>query len=71
MVWLDLSKAYNMVNHRLLLDKLGSLMVSPSVIYWIRKFLDSRIVRVKVEKGVSNPVPTRNAYLSPHFPHFQ
>lgn len=40
LVFLDLSKAFDMVNHRLLIAKMKSLSISPGLWNWVAAFLN-------------------------------
>ncbi len=62
-LFLDFSKAFDSVNHRLLLHKLQRYNIHPAVITWVRSFLNQRTFRVQVngslsmEADVSSGVP--------------
>ena len=53
--YLDITKAFDTVNHRLLLLKLENLQVHPAVIGWIRSFLEERTFQVRVDGSLSEP----------------
>ena len=53
MCYLDFRKAFDSVNHRLLLIKLESFSLAPGTLRWIREFLKDRRFRVSVEGSVS------------------
>ena len=53
--YLDITKAFDTVNHRLLLLKLANLQVHPAVLGWIRSFLAERTFRVRVDGALSAP----------------
>ena len=48
LVLLDFRKAFDLIDHQLLMVKLHSLDVPPSVINWVRYFLTNRQQRVKL-----------------------
>ena len=54
---LDLSKAFDVVNHQLLLTKLSELGFSRKVLGWIEVFLVGRKMCVSVGMGNSQPRP--------------
>jgi hypothetical protein len=47
-VFLDFAKAFDSVNHRMLLKKLASYGIHPLIVSWIRGFLNERTFRVQV-----------------------
>ncbi len=63
MVLLDLQKAFDTVNHSILLDKLSVMGFSSKVITWLNSYLTGRVQRVEIdgvlseETLVKNPVP--------------
>ena len=54
-VYLDYSKAFDVLSHRILLDKAESLGFSPQVLSWIRCFLSNRTMQVSVGGSNSSP----------------
>ena len=57
---LDYKKAFDLVDHNLLIAKLYSLGVKPTVVYWVADFLRDRYQRVKLNSDCfsdSKPVP--------------
>ena len=48
LVLLDFRKAFNLIDHHILMEKLLSLALPPSIINWVRDFLTSRKQRVKL-----------------------
>ena len=50
---LDFSKAFDHIDHNILLNKLSDLDVPPTIINWIRSFLTRRSHRVKISHCVS------------------
>jgi hypothetical protein len=54
---LDFSKAFDLVPHHHLLDKLTRLQVDPQLILWIHSFLSGRTQRVRVDEALSDSVP--------------
>ncbi len=53
LIYLDFSKAFEFVNHRLLLDKLRGYGIVPIVISWIECFLSRRTFQVNVNGNLS------------------
>ncbi len=53
MIFLDLSKAFDSVNHRLLLDKVRGYGIAPILISWIECFLSRRTFQVDVNGTLS------------------
>ena len=51
---LDFSKAFDLIDHNILLDKLYKMKVPLTIINWIRSFLSARKERVKIANCVSN-----------------
>lgn len=56
-IFLDFSKAFDKVNHALLLHKLSVLNIDSAVINWIRAFLTSRVQFVTANDANSSLVP--------------
>lgn len=56
-IFLDFSKAFDKVNHALLLYKLSVINIDPAVINWIRAFLTSRVQFVTVNDANSPSAP--------------
>ncbi len=56
-VFLDFSKAFDSVNHRLLCVKLRAYGVHVEVVEWIQSFLAQRSFRVRVHDCLSLPLP--------------
>ncbi len=48
LIHLDFSKAFNLVNHRLFLDKLRGYGIAPIVISWVECFLSRRTFQANV-----------------------
>ena len=57
MAYLDFSKAFDVVSHLLLLDKLQLLGFDPIVISWIKSFLIGRTMSVSVSGASSLSMP--------------
>ena len=57
LVLLDFRKAFDLIDHQLLMVKLLSLDVSPSVINWVRDFLTDRQQRVKLASDCYSECP--------------
>ena len=60
LVLLDMSKAFDSLNHILLLGKLRKLGLKASVISWFSGYLSSRYQRVRYEDSVSELLPVTN-----------
>ena len=60
LVLLDVSKAFDSLNHNLLLGKLRKLGFKASVISWFSSYLSSRYQRVGYEDSVSELLPVTN-----------
>lgn len=54
-LYTDFSKAFDKVNHALLLKKMKDLSIDDGIIKWIASDLDARIMRVKINGNLSNP----------------
>ena len=57
LVFFDYSKAFDKVSHIILLNKLFKIGVSTQLLRWIRCFLMSRVMQVKVSSTLSDAVP--------------
>ena len=60
LVLLDMPKAFDSLNHNLLLGKLRKLGLKASVISWFSSYLSSRYQRVRYEDSVSELLPVTN-----------
>ena len=56
-VFIDFSKAFDMVDHRILLSKLASMNLTKSFWLWIRDFLSMRSQKVKLLQMLSSSAP--------------
>ena len=56
-IYLDFSKAFDKVDHRIVLSKLAGLGVRGKLLKWIQSFLTSRTQRVIVNGVLSEPCP--------------
>ena len=54
-VYLDYSKAFDVLSHTVLLDKAESVGFSPQVLGWVRSFLRNRVMQVSVGGVSSDP----------------
>lgn len=55
-VYLDFAKAFDKVDHGILLGKLHALNIGGKILKWIERFLCNREQRVKVANSLSDPV---------------
>ena len=55
-VYLDFSKAFDKVDHNILLEKLKRINIGGKLLRWIESFLKSRQQRVRVDNVLSAPV---------------
>ena len=60
LVLLNMSKAFDSLNHNLLLEKLRKLGLKASVTSWFSSYLSSRYQRVRYEDSVSELLPLTN-----------
>ena len=58
-VLLDMSKAFDSVNHDILLKKLQDIGLSPSAILWFKSYLSNRYQAVRINTALSKPLPMR------------
>ena len=56
-IYLDLSKAFDKVNHSILIHKLKLSGIDGKLLNWIQDFLSNRIQRVVVDGARSSPAP--------------
>ena len=54
-VYVDLSKAFDVLNHEVLLEKLRSLQFCEQIVAWIGSFLQERTMRVSISGKLSAP----------------
>ena len=54
-VFLDLAKAFDKVNHKCLLRKIDNYGIRNNIYYWIESFLGNRTQQVQVEGALSHP----------------
>ena len=59
-IYLDFAKAFDKVDHAILLKKLSLLGIRGKILTWIQSFLVSRTQRVMVNGILSNPVPVKS-----------
>ena len=60
LVLLDVSKAFDSLNHNLLLEKLRKLGLKASAVFWFSSYLSSRYQRVRYKDSVSEMLPLTN-----------
>lgn len=51
-MFLDLSKAFDAVNHHIVFEKLKSLRVHSQFVSWTTSFLTSRLLEVKLDSSL-------------------
>ena len=56
-VLLDMSKAFDCIDHEILITKLQDVGLSPSAIKWFRDYLQSRYQVVKIQNATSDRLP--------------
>ena len=56
-LFLDISKAFDSLNHKILLGKLDSLGVSNQSLYWFKSYLSERKQSFVINGSVSDPCP--------------
>ena len=61
-VMIDLSKAFDVVSHAVLLSKLESLGISGSLLAWISAFLSGRVMSVCASGCTSSPVDVTSGF---------
>ena len=67
-VLLDMSKAFDSVNHDILVNKLQVIGLSSSTIQWFRSYLSNRYQAVHINTALSKPLLMRHgAYLAATF----
>ena len=55
MILIDLQKAFDTIDHTILLNKLNFLGFSSSVVSWYRSYLTNRTFMVEIDEKLSNP----------------
>ena len=63
LVLLDMSKAFDSLNHNVLLGKLRKLGLKASVISWFNSYLLIRYQRIRYEGSVAELLPLTNGVL--------
>ena len=59
-LYIDLSKAFDKVDHCVLLNKLQDMGITGSLLSWIRAFLEERFQSVRIGSCLSGKVPVRS-----------
>ena len=54
-IYLDFTKAFNKVDHDILLYKMKQLRIEGKILNWTEAFLKRRVQQVKVEQALSSP----------------
>ena len=70
LILLDLSKAFDSINHNRLLHKLSAVGASPATVQWFRSYLSGRTQTVRIGSSLSDTLPIthgvpQGAILSP------
>ena len=55
MILIDLQKAFDTIDHKILIKKLSYLGFTKSAISWFKSYLESRIFSVQFDKSISSP----------------
>lgn len=55
-IYTDFSKAFDRVNHALLIEKLNSIGFGDSIVMWVSSFLSDRTQQVRINNFISNPI---------------
>ena len=53
-IGMDLSKAFDSINHNILMKKLSEIGAGPNLITWMKSYLTSRKQRVKFKQFISD-----------------
>ena len=56
-IYLDMSKAFDKVNHAILIDKLRSFNIDGNLLKWFGSYLQNRMQRVTVLEATSTQLP--------------
>lgn len=67
MVFLDLSYAFDIVNHRLLLIKLEALAIFPKICEWTASFYGNHYMRVRIKEVFPIGIPQTSVLCPPMF----
>ncbi|KAK4470029.1 hypothetical protein MN116_000061 [Schistosoma mekongi] len=62
-LYLDISKAFDMVNHKLLVGKLSSYGIRNPLLAWLNSFLSNRHQIVKINSTLSKPEPVTSGVI--------
>ena len=70
LVLLDLSKAFDSINHHRLLQKLANIGASPTTVKWFKSYLSGRSQSIRINSTLSDPISIthgvpQGAILSP------
>jgi retron-type reverse transcriptase len=55
MILIDLQKAFDTIDHKILLDKLSVMGFSNSAIKWFKSYLSNRYFKISIDKELSKP----------------
>ena len=55
MILVDLQKAFDMIDHDIVLKKLSAIGFSNDIVGWFKSYLSNRLFRVNLEKCYSDP----------------
>ena len=59
-IFLDYSKAFDMVNHEMLVSKLNSFGLSPTAVKLIKSYLHNRTQQVKIKDTYSDQIKVKH-----------
>ena len=59
-IYLDYSKAFDKVSHKILLEKLWSMGINNNLWFWFQSYLTNQFQRVKINQSLSDPLPVKS-----------
>ena len=61
MILIDFSKAFDLVNHKILIHKLTMYSTSPLALLWFKSYLSDRSQKLKLKGFLSNSLPSKTS----------